>query len=327
LKIFSQNIQKNNFIINTILKVNYNFNIIFIQKPSWTTIRSIPSSENCEGIPLIDIPNHPNWLTFARESNSVNDSPKVIIYVNIRLSSLRFSLCKDVISHKDILLVSFFNNNINFWIMNIYSDSSHSALKHLKDSEANIQNLLIMTGDFNIWDNIWDPSFPYHSSISDDLIIIADSFNLNLSIPTNQVPTKYLDTIGKSNSAIDLMFRHSELSELNNHLIYPDWWLTTDHVPLTVFIPIAEENINSYKFSIAKNNEEEASFIKDVLSIIKNLDIDKLEDIVNTFALYTECAWEKNSKLINITRHSKSWWNKEYNWSLRNYRASRNLKD
>ena len=30
LKIFLQNIQKNNFLINTILKVNQSFNIIFI---------------------------------------------------------------------------------------------------------------------------------------------------------------------------------------------------------------------------------------------------------------------------------------------------------
>jgi len=114
LKIFSQNIQKNNFIINTILKVNHNFDVIFIQEPSWTTIRSIPSPENCEGIPLVGIPNYPNWLTFARESDSVNDSSRVI------------------------LLVFFFNNNNNFWIMNIYSDSSHSALKYFKDSETNI---------------------------------------------------------------------------------------------------------------------------------------------------------------------------------------------
>ena len=60
LKIFSQNIQKDNFIINTILKVNHNFNVIFIQELSWTTIRSIPSSENCEDVSLIGIPNHPN---------------------------------------------------------------------------------------------------------------------------------------------------------------------------------------------------------------------------------------------------------------------------
>jgi len=64
-----------------------------------------------------------------------------------------------------------------FWIMNVYSDSSHSVLKYLKDSEANISNLLIMTGNFNIRDSIWDPSFPRHSFISDNLIIIADSSN------------------------------------------------------------------------------------------------------------------------------------------------------
>ena len=140
---------------------------------------------NCEGILLVGIPNHPNWLIFAREPYLTNDFPRVIIYVNIRLSSLWVSLRKDIINHKDILLTSFFNNNNIFWIMNVYSDSSHSTLKYLKDTEANIPNLLIMTGDFNIRDSIWDLSFPHHLAISDDLIILANSFNLDLSIPTH----------------------------------------------------------------------------------------------------------------------------------------------
>jgi len=38
--------------------------------------------------------------------------------------------------------------------MNIYSDASHSTLKYLKDTEVNINNLLIMTGDFNIRDRL-----------------------------------------------------------------------------------------------------------------------------------------------------------------------------
>jgi len=63
LKIFSQNVRKNNIIINTILEVNHDFDIIFIQEPLWTTIRSIHSLKNCKGVPLIGVTNHPNWLT------------------------------------------------------------------------------------------------------------------------------------------------------------------------------------------------------------------------------------------------------------------------
>ena len=206
LRIFSQNICKSNFLINTILEVNHDFNIIFIQKPLWTTLRSILSSTNSEGVPLVGVSNHPNWFTFARESFSSNKSPRVITYINIRLSSLWFSFRKDIINHRDIILASFFNNNFIFWIMNIYSDSSYTALKYLKDTKVNLLNLLIMTGNFNIRDSSWDPVFPYHSHLCDDLLIIADSFNLELLCPANNISTRYSDSDSGSNSTINLMF-------------------------------------------------------------------------------------------------------------------------
>ena len=218
----------------------------------------------------------------------------MIIYVNIRLSPFCFSLWKDVIDYRDILLVSFFNNNNIFWIMNVYSNSSHSALKYLKDTEANVCNLLIMTGDFNIQDSLWDLPFPHYSTISNDLIIIADSFNLDLSILTNQVLTRYSDNSNDSNSVIDLIFLWSRLLELNNYLIHPDWYLISDHAPLTITIPIVEENINSSKHSIVKNSKEEVVFIKEVITSIKGFDmsilhdINRLENVVNTFAYYVE---------------------------------------
>ena len=80
-----------------------------------------------------------------------------------------------------------------------------------------------MTRDFNIRDCFWDPSFPYHSSISDDLFIIADLFNLELSMPTNHVPTRYLDMIEESNLVIDLIFLCNRSSKLNSHIIHPGW--------------------------------------------------------------------------------------------------------
>jgi len=38
-------------------------------------------------------------------------------------------------------------------MINVYSDDNHSTLKYFKDTEANIHNVLIMAGDFNIKDS------------------------------------------------------------------------------------------------------------------------------------------------------------------------------
>ena len=262
---------------------------------------------------MVGVVNHSNWLTFARTTDLVNDFPRVVIYINIRLSLLCFSLCKDVINHRDILPVLFFNNNNIFWLMNIYSDSSHSALKYLKDTKANIHNLLIMFDDFNIRDSLWDPLFPHHTFISDDFLIITDLFNLDLSNPTNQVLTRYSDNINDSNLVIDLMFLHSSSRELNNHSIYPEWYLTSYHASLTITIPIVEESVNSTKHSIIKDSDKETAFINDITLSIRNLNMSNLSDIVslnnivNDFTNKVNNAWEKSSKIINIMKHSKSW--------------------
>ena len=138
IKIFSQNVWKNNLIVNTILESKFSFDVIFVQELSWTIIHSIPSSKSEEGEELVRVSNHPNWLNFARNSTSNNNSPQVITYVNIRMVSFRFSFHKDILSHRDISLISFFNNNDVFYLMDVYSDSFQTALKYLKDMKANI---------------------------------------------------------------------------------------------------------------------------------------------------------------------------------------------
>ena len=50
--------------------------------------------------------------------------------------------------------MSFINDHIYYFIINIYSDSSHLALKYLKDTEVNINNVLVMIEDFNIRDSL-----------------------------------------------------------------------------------------------------------------------------------------------------------------------------
>ncbi len=67
------------------------------------------------------------------------------------------------------------------------------ALKYLIDTEVNINNILIMTGDFNIRDNLWDYNYPHYSIHSNLLFDIADSLYLKLSELTNYILTRYSD--------------------------------------------------------------------------------------------------------------------------------------
>jgi len=98
IKIFSQNIHKNNLLTSTILEAQEDFNIIFIQEPSWSIIHSISSSSNKEGKNLVDIPNHSNWMIiFFKNPLNIHKVPRVITYINIRLSSFHFSLWKNIL--------------------------------------------------------------------------------------------------------------------------------------------------------------------------------------------------------------------------------------
>ena len=60
IKVFSQNVCKNNLLTNTILEAQREFNIVFIQKLPWSIIYFIPSSSNKERENLVGIPNYPN---------------------------------------------------------------------------------------------------------------------------------------------------------------------------------------------------------------------------------------------------------------------------
>ena len=93
--------------------------------------------------------------------------------------TMYFYLRKDVFNYKDICCFSFFNNGSIFFMINIYSDDSYLASKYLKNTKANIHNVLIIASDFNIRDNNWNLSYSFHSSHNNILIKIVDFFDLS----------------------------------------------------------------------------------------------------------------------------------------------------
>ena len=58
----------------------------------------------------------------------------------------------------------------------------------------NPYNVLIMARDFNIRDSNWDPSYLFHSIYSDSLLEVANSLNLKLSSPIQQVSIRVEDS-------------------------------------------------------------------------------------------------------------------------------------
>ena len=159
-----------------------------------------------EGEEIVSASNHLFWTIFVRTSNTENKHLRVLTYINIRVSRLYFSLRKDIFNHRDINLVSFFNCSHLYFLINIYSDDQQYALKYLKNTKMNLNNVLIITGDFNIRDNDWNPLYPHHSTHADSLKEIADSFYLELSTPIDQVLTQYADNSQDMNSVLDLIF-------------------------------------------------------------------------------------------------------------------------
>jgi len=168
-------------------------------------------------------------------------------------------------------------------------------------------------GNFNIRDSLWDPTFPHHSSHSDTLFEIADSFQIDLSRSVVFSPIRFTDNAQDLNSVLDLVFLHPNSQEFDNHHIHPNWRLTSDHAPISVDISIIDEQLQTKKCSLIKNSDEEYSFIKEIISFLKNINthsissIENLESVVQKITFNINNIWFKNSKNINIMKHFKAW--------------------
>ena len=186
-----------------------------------------------------------------------------------------------------------------------------------------------MTDNFNIRNNFWNPMYLHHSTYSDLLIDIMDSLSLGLLYSINFVLTRYLDNNQSFNSVIDLIFLRYGSEELDNYTIYSEWRLLLD----TISILIKEQHIHNGKCSIIKGSVEEKAFIKNMIKDITTIntsnltDIKSLKNAISSFILAIKRAWEKNSKIINISKHSKSWWNMNCSRDLEKYRLTRSLVD
>jgi len=188
---------------------------------------------------------------------------------------------------------------------------------------TNIDKTIILTGDFNIRDSDWDPNFRHHSSYTDDLITIADSLGLELSLPSNPGPTRFADNPYDTNSVIDLVFLPPSNTGFGRHTLHPEICKPSNHVPLIIEIGIREVNTDINIWSIKEDSEEEKEFMFSLVQGMQSLDTSpirsqvNLESSVQQLAHVFENAWNT---------HSKEWWNQDCTDGLNKYHESGDLK-
>jgi len=79
-----------------------------------------------------------------------------------------------------------------------------------------------------------------------------------------------------------------------------------------VNITIFEEHVQTKKQIIVKNSKKERNFIVELTKSIKRLNTEyitskeDLEQVVQEFAHNIDEIWFKHSKIVNVTKHSKS---------------------
>jgi len=190
-------------------------------------------------------------------------------------------------------------------MLNVHSDDHQITLKYFKDTEVNLQNILIMTDDFNIRDSIWDPFYLFYLSHSNSLLEIADSLDLKLSNSIQQISTQYLDNANNTNLVIDLFFLCSNSMEINNHSINPDIWYLSDHAPLTINIVMTEEFIQDKWYTIVKNSKKEKNLFPILFILLEILTLQLSLTMILLNSLFKNMYILQNQYGINIWKLSR----------------------
>ena len=121
--------------------------------------------------------------------------------------------------------------------------------------------------------------------------------------------------------------------ELDNHSILPNSRLSSDHVLLSIEIPIGDEIIYSLRRIIPPRSEQEKGFIEDIISNLKSIDTSNIEDttcldhIVNQVGSIIERMWYKNAKKSKFSKHFKQWWTDSCQIALNSYRTSKSREN
>ena len=282
---------------------------LFIQEAPIHFVRKVPSSTSEFGDDLIGPVIHHDWQCI--DKRSIQPDSQVAIYVNKRLSS-SFQLFPDF-SHTinpNVLVLCVRHNTMrsNFFnLINVYNrpNTRHSAIDSLLQITPTLPNISVIQGDFNLCSPLWDPSVTANSGLAERLFTSFSDLELNLTNDDGD-PTW---TNGRGSiSVINLVFCNDALARESPQVIVDlDGHGRSDHA--SIFLAFGRQSPHWGKPYIARDSEEEASFLSDIAnSFIINAHLPP-ENACTNIAQAIELSWTSNSKLPRIDANPTSWWN------------------
>ncbi|KAF5319438.1 hypothetical protein D9619_008864 [Psilocybe cf. subviscida] len=309
-------------------------NARYAQEPPWRLIRTAPSAASVEGEEVVGAPNHPQWLAMVRPPEP-DTPPRVIAYVSTRLSAWRPSMRRDVIDHRDVLVLSLFAEGHTFNFMNVYSDSEFTAIRLLSDCADTLPQFHYMGGDFNCHSSVWDP-VPRAPNVAAShwLLQAAAEIGLELATVANPGPTHIPRDVTKRPSVIDLVFLPVTLSAAVSTERVIDDQSDSDHIPLLTSVPISPAVQTATRRCLPSDPEKAQAFLDDLVTKLRLIvpdDVadtpDDVEAAAKAVADAFSAAWVAHSRDSNVTRRSNPWWNETCSTALQQHRASRDAGD
>ncbi|KAF5309958.1 hypothetical protein D9619_010442 [Psilocybe cf. subviscida] len=303
------------------------FDILFIQEPPWRLIRTVPSAVSVEGEEVVGAPNHPQWLAMVCPPEP-DTPPCVIAYISMRLSAWRPSMCRDIIDHHNVLVLSLFADGHTFNLMNVYSDSEFTAIRLLSDHADTLPLFQYMGGDFNCHSSVWDP-VPRAPNVAAShwLLQAAAEIGLELATVANPGPTHIPRDVTKRPLVIDLVFLPVALSAAVSTKRVINDQSDLDHIPLLTSIPILPVVQTATRQCLPSDPEKAQAFLDDLVTKLRLIVLDDVEAAAKVLADTFSAAWLAHSRDSNVMRCSNPWWNETCSTALQQHHALRNAGD
>ena len=143
-----------------------------------------------DGEDVIGAPTNPDWGCIIRAS-SLEDPPRVAVWFSNCIKTLRPHYRRDIIDHRDVLVISLGLRADSILLANVYSDATHTAINLLHKKVLELPRFHLMCGDFNVHSSRWDPEGPENNIYVDHLEAIAEWVGLSLSSPEVAGPTHF----------------------------------------------------------------------------------------------------------------------------------------